>query len=304
MNQLCFRVAPALLFAFAAFSQVAAPVPPPAIEPGLLPRVWPVSGPNCMDSQSPDWQVQEYNLDTYILRESGCSHWEKPFIYLLFGRDRALLEDSGAGRSEVDVAVQKVVAQWARRNNREPVPVTLIHSHGHGDHKSGDPRFASLPNFTIIPSNPEAIRKALGTEKWPTEIGTIDLGNRTIDVIPCPGHDPSSIALYDRRTGLLLTGDSMYPGRIYIRDFPTFVASIHRLVDFTRGKPISYVLGTHIEQSRTPFRDYKVRTTYQPDEVPLELTRGDLLEAQEALDRMNGKPATHYSSRFTMVPSF
>jgi hypothetical protein len=61
-------------------------------------------------------------------------------------------------------------------------------------------------------------------------------------------------------------------------------------------------MGTHIEQTRTPFLDYKVRTTYQPDELPLELTRGDLLEAMDAVDHMNGTPALHYSSRFTLVP--
>jgi len=33
----------------------------------------------------PDWQVHEYNADFYIIRESGCTHYEKPFIYLIFG---------------------------------------------------------------------------------------------------------------------------------------------------------------------------------------------------------------------------
>ena len=45
----------------------------------------------------------------------------------------------------------------------------------------------------------------------------------------------ASIALYDRRTGLLLTGDTLYPGRLYVRDGPAFAASIQRLVAFTRG---------------------------------------------------------------------
>ena len=39
----------------------------------------------------PDWQVHEYNADFYILRESGCTNYEKPFLYLIFGKDKALL---------------------------------------------------------------------------------------------------------------------------------------------------------------------------------------------------------------------
>ena len=45
----------------------------------------------------PAFQVHEYNPNFFILRQSGCIHYEKPFLYLIFGRDKALLEDTGAG---------------------------------------------------------------------------------------------------------------------------------------------------------------------------------------------------------------
>src|SRR6202044_1666808 len=45
------------------------------LEPGVVPAKWMTGGPNCL--QVPDWQVQEYNEDFYILRESGCIHFEK-----------------------------------------------------------------------------------------------------------------------------------------------------------------------------------------------------------------------------------
>ena len=32
----------------------------------------------------PDWQIHEYNANFYILRESGCTNYEKPFLYLIF----------------------------------------------------------------------------------------------------------------------------------------------------------------------------------------------------------------------------
>src|SRR6185295_6693094 len=135
------------------------------------------------------------------------------------------------------------------------------------------------------------LQKAFAIKTWPTDIVSIDLGSREVDLIPIPGHDVAGIALYDRQTGILLTGDSFYPGRLYVGDaeFPTFVASHQRLVDFTQDKPVAHILGTHIEQTSTPFVDYPRGTVYQPEEHSLELTRGVLLELNDALVGMNGK---------------
>ena len=40
------------------------------------------------------------NQDLCIFRESGCASYEKPFLYLLFGKEKALLLDTGAGKTE------------------------------------------------------------------------------------------------------------------------------------------------------------------------------------------------------------
>src|ERR1700683_5042756 len=115
-----------------------APAPAPAIEGGVFPATWLAAGPNCLEV--PDWQIHEYNSSFYILRESGCTNYEKPFLYLIFGRDRALLVDTGAGAT-VDTAttIQKLIAKWQKLNQHtEPISLTVAHSHGHGDHVSGD----------------------------------------------------------------------------------------------------------------------------------------------------------------------
>ncbi|PYR92280.1 MAG: MBL fold metallo-hydrolase, partial [Acidobacteria bacterium] len=98
------------------------------------------------------------------------------------------------------------------------------------------------------------------------------------------------------------TGDSVYPGRLYVSDFLAFVASNQRLVDFTRDKPVSHVFGTHIEQARTPFEDYPRGTQYQPDEHTLELSHGDLLELNDALARLDRKPDKVVLPAMTVVP--
>jgi glyoxylase-like metal-dependent hydrolase (beta-lactamase superfamily II) len=274
------------------------------VEPGTLPRQWRVSGPDCVEV--PDWQVHAYNANLYILRESGCTNYEKPFLYLFFGQDRALLQDTGAGDTDVDRVVAKLIADWSKKNGRtSPLPLLVVHSHSHGDHTSGDAKLAKLPNTTVVVAKTEAIEKELGVTPgtWPEWSSTIDLGGgRVLDAFPIPGHDVASLALYDRKTGLLLTGDTVYPGRLYVRDFPAFAKSIPRLCTFTQTRPVAHVLGTHIEQSRTPFTDYKVRTVHQPDEAVLELSRGDLLELNEALTAMGTTPKRQALAKFTITP--
>src|SRR5579859_1447978 len=72
-------------------------------ETGVLPQAWRTGGPKCMEA--PDWQIHEYNSDFYILRESGCTHYEKPFLYMIFGGDKALLLDTGAGQVDTRTPV-------------------------------------------------------------------------------------------------------------------------------------------------------------------------------------------------------
>ena len=107
-----------------------------------------------------------------------------------------------------------------------------------------------------------------------------------MDLVPIPGHTDDSFALYDRRTGVLLTGDTVYPGRLYVADFADFKKSIHRLAEFTDGKIIAHVLGNHIEQTKTPYLEYPIGKLSQPDEHELEMNVGTILELDRALSHM------------------
>ena len=117
-----------------------------------------------------------------------------------------------------------------------------------------------------------------------------------------PGHDAAAVALYDRATGILLTGDNLYPGRLYVRDWGAFTSSTQRLVDFTKGKMVTHILGNHIEQRSVPYREYTIGSMYQPQEHSLELTRGQLLELNEALLASGGKAARLAYRDFTVWP--
>jgi hydroxyacylglutathione hydrolase len=268
------------------------------VEPGRLPASWP-TGAHCPEA---DFQTHEYNGDFFILRQSGCTNFEKPFLYLLFGRDRALLVDAGAKGADVATAVGDARRRWSAAHEGRILPLIVAHSHGHGDHTAGDKSLASAPQTTVVTPTPDEVQRFFGVRDWPTGKGSYDLGGRTLDVLPIPGHERASIAIYDRRTGILLTGDTLYPGRLYVRDASAFIESVDRLVDFSRDKIITHVLGAHIENRRAPYLDYPEGTTSQPDEHALELGRAHLLELQDALRRMNGHIERRAFRDFTVWP--
>lgn len=274
------------------------------VEAGTVPYQWPASGPKCMEVH--DWQVHEFNSNFYIIRQSGCLDYEKPFLYLIFGEKQALLLDTGSRNFPAAQMVQNVVGKWLRRMGRAHIELVVGHSHPHGDHVAGDEQLISLqdPSITITYVAPtiEQTKSFFKIQSWPESLGMVDLGSRVLDVIPIPGHSDVSVAFYDRRTGILLTGDSLYPGRLYVHDWTAFVNSTQRLVNFTQGKVISYILGCHIEQSTTPYLDYPIGTIYQPHEHELALSRGALLELNSALASLNGKPARIALRDFSIWP--
>lgn len=271
---------------------------PAPLEPGRLPANW-VTGARCPE---PEFQTHEYNGDFVILRQSGCTNFEKPFLYLLFGRERALLVDTGAKGADVGAAIANARTEWARRHGGRMLPLVVAHSHGHGDHTAGDRSLAGAPDTTLVEATPESVQRFFHLRDWPNQAGSYDLGDRILDIVPIPGHEQASIAVYDRRTGILLTGDTLYPGRLYVRDAAAFEASVERLVDFTRDRAVAHVLGAHIENARTPFVDYPEGTTSQPDEHALELGRAHLLELHDALSRMTGHVVRLSLRDFTIWP--
>jgi hydroxyacylglutathione hydrolase len=254
-----------------------------------------------------EWQIHEYNPDLYILRQSGCTDYEKPFVFLLFGSDRGLLLDTGSRRGNIAATLREVVHRWLTRNHRERIPLIVAHTHSHSDHVAGDAALQALGDpaipITYVAPTVDATKQFYGIVNWPEDPGSLDLGGRLLDVLAIPGHDIVSVALYDRQTAILFTGDSVYPGRLYIRDFGAFEKSNERMLRFTQGKPVAHLLGNHIEQTRTPYTDYPVGTIYQPDEHELPLSRGALFEIQAGLAAMHGKPQRMAFRDFTLWPA-
>jgi len=271
-----------------------------ALERGTLPPRWTPERQDC--AREDPFLGHEYNASFVIIRQSGCTNFEKPFLYLLFGSKEALLVDTGAAGGHPADVVSRLIARHAEREHQPPLPLLVVHSHGHGDHIAGDAELARLPNTHVVEGKAEAVAQFFAIRGWPEGRAEYDLGGRVLDIVPIPGHQPASIAIFDRRTGILLTGDTLYPGRLYVRDAKAFGDSIDRLVSFAATREIAHVLGAHIEQARTPYADYPEGTTFQPDEHVLELGRAHLLELQDALRAMGGKIERRALRDFTIWP--
>ena len=275
------------------------------LERGTLPAHWLSQQPKCMEI--PEWQVHEYNPNFFILRQSPCTDYEKPFIFLLFGKDKAMLVDTGSRNGNLTPTLQLTIKNWLQRNGRTSIPLIVTHTHEHEDHTWGDKGLQSMSDpsipVTFVAASVEANKQFFGISHWPEDIGHVDLGGRALDIIPIPGHSAASVAFYDHNTGVLLSGDTMYPGRLYVQDFPAFQSSVERLIKFTEGKPVAHLLGNHIEESSTPFLDYPVGTMYQPNEHELAMARGSLLELEDALLSMHGTPKRLALRDFSVWPS-
>jgi hydroxyacylglutathione hydrolase len=248
-------------------------------------------GADC--ASEPKIQIYRHDADTFILRQSLCVHYEAPFIYLLFGEDRVLMEDTGVGSSlPLAATVYGLINDWLAERGQGSIQLVVAHSHAHGDHIAFDSQFIGQPNTVVVGKSTAEVQQFFGIARWPTQIVEFELGGRTLSIIPIPGHQPAHIAIYDPRTQFLLTGDTLYPGRLYCPTsaFPTFRASIQRLVDFAASHPVSFVMGTHIEMSKTPGVDFPIGSKYHPNEHVLQLKLDHLLELHAALEAMVGKP--------------
>jgi glyoxylase-like metal-dependent hydrolase (beta-lactamase superfamily II) len=184
--------------------------------------------------------------------------FEEVISYLILGDKKAVLFDTGMGISDIQKTVQGMTS----------LPVTVINSHTHNDHVGDNWRFkeinvlagggkfsrenakgssadsqAELAPGALCGQLPAGFdAKAYATKPfhishWLHDGEKIDLGGRVITVIATPGHTPDAVSLLDAGNGLLFTGDTYYPGPIYLyrpeTDLDAYVASMEKLVALT-----------------------------------------------------------------------
>jgi glyoxylase-like metal-dependent hydrolase (beta-lactamase superfamily II) len=254
--------------------------------------------------REPETQVQRIDADTFVIRQSVRTNFEAPFLYLLFGRDRALLIDTGAGGLRIRPTVDRLVAGWRARHGNRPLRLIVAHSHGHGDHHGGDAELANRPDTDVVGLTPEQVAAFFHIQRWPSEIGHYDLGGRVLDIVPTPGHEPAHMMVYDARTRLIFSGDMLYPGRLYVpRDrFADFRASADRLSAFAKTHPVRALLGAHIEMTTTPGQDYPREAPVHPTEHRLALPTSAIEELRAAMTVAESPPRVDRHRDFIVYP--
>jgi pimeloyl-ACP methyl ester carboxylesterase/glyoxylase-like metal-dependent hydrolase (beta-lactamase superfamily II) len=207
---------------------------------------------------SNEW-FEVYELDDGVWAIYEPFQWQEVISYLIIGEESALLFDTGNGIGDIRAIVDQLTDK----------PVRVLNSHSHFDHIGGNYQFENI----LSPSTAFSIEKALGDDSDSVKMEAsadalcvdlpagvtasshhiepysitsrvrdgdmIDLGGRELEVILTPGHTDDSVALLDKKAGLLWTGDSFYAGPIWLffpeTDLAAYEQSIDRLLVLVPG---------------------------------------------------------------------
>lgn len=264
----------------------------------LTKKQWLHGAEDCQQQAQPQLDVYQHSANTFVLRQNKCHTFEAPFIYVLAGSEKVLILDTGA--LEKDFSLYDELKQLLPKQHQGK-DWLVLHSHSHGDHYAGDAEFENKQQVTLIGTSLPEIQTGLSIQNWPEQVVTLDLGDRNISIIPTPGHQEEAISLYDSQSQWLITGDSLYPGLIYIKDWQAYRQSIQRLSNFATQNPISAIMGAHIEMKHSSTDYYPIGTTYQPNEAALDLPAADLYQLNQQLQANSSATSLHFE-RFVIQP--
>lgn len=213
------------------------------------------------------YQTRSMNDGITWIYEPFIKDYYRCNIWHVRGRDRDLLIDSGMGV----VSLREQVTLLSGR------PILAVASHTHFDHIGTHHEFADravhpaeaeilarpsrantaadyyVADDSIFTALPPGNWQALKYEVQPAPAQTlleegsiVDTGDRSFEVFHLPGHSDGSIALYERATKTLFSGDVIYDGELaYDADnadeMRQYVASMKRMLDL----PVRIVHGGH-----------------------------------------------------------
>jgi glyoxylase-like metal-dependent hydrolase (beta-lactamase superfamily II) len=200
-----------------------------------------------------------YIFEPFIKEFYRCNIWH------VRGRERDMLVDSGMGV----VSLREHVPLVTEKN------CVAVASHTHFDHIGSHHEFfdrvvhraeselLAAPTrantladpyvtddiFTRLPPEPyvsaEYSVKAAPALRIVEDGDLIDLGDRHFEVVHTPGHSPGGIALFERASGVLFSGDIVYDGPLiedaYHSNIDDYIASMERLLRL----PVRIVHGGH-----------------------------------------------------------
>ena len=146
-------------------------------------------------------------------------------FFLLSGTKEALLIDSGMNTPNAKEIAESITS----------LPVRHLITHADRDHISGSSAFDSV----LMSPNEEVLYRrhySTGTIEEVQSGDIIDLGDRPLEIIDLPGHTYGSIAVLDINNRVLISGDSIQDGKIYMfgehRNLPNYIAGLSALSQY------------------------------------------------------------------------
>ncbi|WP_285162872.1 MBL fold metallo-hydrolase [Shewanella goraebulensis] len=264
-------------------------------------HTWAHGALDCNADNQPAHEVYQYDPNSYIVRQNKCLTYEAPFIYILVGENKVLILDTGALNRDADFSFYEEIQTVLGSNMIANKELIIVHSHGHSDHYQGDKSFEGEKNTHLVMPSSSAVQQFYQFDKWPQGQFTIALGGRDITVFPTPGHQEEALTFYDDKNKWLLTGDTLYPGYIYVKNWDEYRSSIARLTQFAESHEVSAILGAHIEMKAQLGEYYPIGSTYQPNEANLDLTVKNLQQLNTILQSLD-EPTEVTMDHFIIKP--
>jgi hydroxyacylglutathione hydrolase len=230
------------------------------LERGSLPAKWTTGGPKCMEI--PEWQVHEYNPDFFILRQSGCTDAEMPFLYLILrqGARPALGYRLAQRQPRARSCSASCMTGWSAitaasiPSHRHPLALAR-RPHLRRRRRPGAARLRPCQS-TFVPADScgRIPRSSSASHPWPDECRRqVDLGGRALNIVPTARpRRRDAIALYDpQHRHPAEPATASIPAASTFRDFPAYHGqhgTAHCLP--RRQARRAHVLGNHIEQTQ------------------------------------------------------
>lgn len=210
--------------------------------------------------------VTEIDNDTFAISEFG--HWEKVHSFLLIGKEKAALIDTGLGIDNIKRITDQLTS----------LPIIVLTTHVHWDHIGSHGEFENIfvhkeeedwlingikklpidqirrdvsrdiTKPTSATFNPATYEPFQGKPTGLLNDGDeIDIGNRKLTIYHTPGHSPGHITIYDQSKGYLFTGDLLYDETPIYAFFPTTnpVDLVESLEKITYIANVTKVYGAH-----------------------------------------------------------
>ena len=216
-------------------------------------------------AEGPWYEIHQVDTGLSRILESHVVPWMRCNMWLIHGRDRNLLIDSGMGLRPLKPEIAALTER----------PVAAVCTHCHFDHigcahefetrlghriedidyaapdlaRSCASNWIGMELLTALPHAGYELRNFHLTPAPLTghldDGDVLDTGDRVFNVLHLPGHSPGSIALYERATRTLFSGDVVYDGMLidnaWHSDAGDYELSLRRLKEL----PIEQVHAGH-----------------------------------------------------------